>query len=184
MSTQYADYSSVVVNRKFVWPGIFSGAFLFLAIEATFGVLGAAIFGSATSTAPNAASTSIGIGAGIWMVVLTIIALYFGGRLASTYSATATRNAGMYAGLVTFGVSIFAAFLVAALTSLATGAMAAHAGVAGAASATNFIILSGYWLFAAMILGAIAAGWGGIHGAMTTGLRTIERTTTETKRVA
>jgi hypothetical protein len=35
----------VPVSRGFLWSGIFSGTFLFIAIEVTFGVLGAAIFG-------------------------------------------------------------------------------------------------------------------------------------------
>ncbi len=183
MSTQYMD--SVLVNRKFGWPGIFSGTFLFLAIEATFGVLGAAIFAAAANAPSTAASPNAGVGAGIWMVVLTIIALYFGGKLASTYSATGTRIAGMYAGLVTYGVSIFAAFLIAAMASFASGPASAHAGILGAASATNSIIPVGYWLFAAMILGMASAAFGGIHGAMTSGIRKMEqRATTETKRVA
>jgi hypothetical protein len=181
MSTQYADYSLAIVNRKFAWSGIFSGTFLFLAIEATFGVLGSAVFHSALKTSSaSAASPNIGVGAGIWMVVLSIIALYFGGRLASTYSATATGNAGMYAGLVTYGVCILVAILVAALVSLACGAAAARAG----STVPNFIIPSRYWLSAAMVLGMIAAAVGGIHGTITSGLRTMERAITETKRVA
>ena len=181
MSTQLADYSSVLSNRKPAWAGIFSGTFLFLAIETTFGVLGASIFSSA--------GAGMSIGAAIWMVVLTIIALYSGARLASSYSATGARNVGIYAGLVTYGVSVFAAFLTAGLWFFTFGPPSAHAGAAG--MAMPYLIPAGYSLSAAMILGMIAAAIGGIHGAMTGGPRSMERTTerstertAETKRVA
>ena len=47
----------------------------------------------------------------------------------------------------------------------------------------DFIIIGGYWLFAAMVLGMIAAASGGIHGARMDRLERPERTI-ETKRVA
>lgn len=182
MSTQYTEFS--VANRQFSWPGIFSGTFLFLAIEATFGMLGVAIFVSAVSHAANPANRGIGIGAGIWTVVLSIIAFYFAGKLASTYSATTTRNAGMYAGLVTYGMSVFTTLLIGAFMV----GNPVTPGVSGyPLNVLDFIVAGGYWLFAAMFLGMIAAASGGIHGAMTSGLRrTVERSsdTATTKRVA
>ena len=185
MASQYTDYSAVLTNRKFSWSGIFSGTFLFFAIEVTFGVLGVAIFTEAINPrSANPIGPGISIGSGIWMVVLSIIALYFAGKLASTQSGTTTRNSGMYAGLVTFGMCIFASFLIMNLTLGNTFGL--HAGVANSAAFTvaDFIVAGGYWLFAALVLGMIAASSGGIHGSMAAdSLRTPERTI-ETKRVA
>ncbi len=183
-ATQFTEYPTLQVNRKFSWSGIFSGTFLFLAIEATFGVLGVAIFTEAINPrSANPIGLGISIGSGIWMIVLSIFALYFAGKLASTQSFTTNRNSGMYAGLVTFGMCIFASFLV---TSLVLGSsFGFHAGVANSAAFTvaDFIVAGGYWLFAALVLGMIAAASGGIHGSMLGSTRTQERTI-ETKRVA
>lgn len=161
MSSQSINYPagpSLVVSpvRFFSWSGIFAGTFLFLAIEATFGTLAAAIFGT-----PYTAG-SINIGFGIWMVILSIIALYFGGKLASKISGTITRNIGMYAGLVTFGMSLFATILVM--------------GFGGPVRAIFLLGVAGYWIFAALVLGMIAAAIGGTHGAwMGSRPATIER---------
>jgi hypothetical protein len=184
MATQYTEYPSTLITRKLSWSGVFSGSFLFLAIEATFGVLGVAIFTQAIN--PHSASPigpGISIGSGVWMIVLTMIALYFAGKLASTQSATTTRESGMYAGLVTFGMCVFASFLI---TSLALGNTFGRqiTGVAPSGfTVADFIIIGGYWLFAAMVLGMIAAASGGIHGSRVDRLERPERTI-ETKRVA
>jgi len=61
-ATQYTDYPTAPVSRVFSWSGIFVGTFLFLAIEATFGVLGIAVF---TSTAGLHSANSIGTGMAI-----------------------------------------------------------------------------------------------------------------------
>lgn len=150
MSSQSINYPtgpSLVVSpaRFFSWSGIFAGTFLFLAIEATFGTLAASIFGT-----PFTAG-HISIGFGIWMIVLSIIALYFGGKLASKLSGTITRNIGMYAGLVTFGMSLFASVLVM--------------GSGGPVRMAFLLGIGGYWIFAALVLGMIAAAIGGTHGA-------------------
>jgi hypothetical protein len=190
MATQYTTYppgsypSGTVISRL-SWSGIFAGTFLFLAIEVTFGILGVAIFTQAMN--PNAAnppSSGVSIGSGIWMVVLSIIALYFAGKLASRVSGSITRNAGMYAGLVTFGMCIFSSFLI---TNMALGnnfrLQANLANVSGAAVA-DFIVVGGYWLFAALVLGMIAAASGGIHGSITAGAGRSTEQVVETKRAA
>ncbi len=185
MAAQYTEYPAVLMNRKFSWSGIFSGTFLFLAIEATFGVLGVAIFTEAINPrSANPIGPGISIGAGIWMIVLSIIALYFAGKLASTQSATTTRNSGMYAGLVTFGMCISAAFLI---TGSALGStFGLHASIANASALTvaDFIVAGGYWLFAALVLGMIAAASGGIHGSMAANVQTVPERIGESKRVA
>lgn len=183
MATQYTEYPSTLIAPRLSWPGVFSGSFLFLAIEATFGVLGVAIFTQAINPhSANPIGPGISFGSGVWMIVLTMIAFYFAGKLASSQSGTTTRASGIYAGLVTFGMCVFASFLI---TSIALGnTFGRHTGVAPSGfTVADFIIIGGYWLFAAMVLGMIAAASGGIHGARMDRLERPERTI-ETKRVA
>ena len=137
---------------------------MFIAIEVTFGLLGLAIFASAAN--PNAAQPVAGmsVGIGIWTVVLSIIALYFAGRTASRLSGTLKRTIGTYHGLVTYGMSIFATVLIAALalgSTVAGNAGISHVGNTALASA---VATSGWWIFFACVLGMIAAAIGGSQG--------------------
>lgn len=166
MATQYADYPVIPARRVFSWSGIFAGTFVFLAIESTFGILGAAIFASAGN--PGAAvptEPTLSVGLQVWMIILSIIALYFAGKTSSKMLfRSADRNLGMYHGLVTFGMSIFATILIfaMALGSTTTAAATRLGGIAG------YISNGGeYWLFAAFVLSMIAAAVGGMHGVGT-----------------
>lgn len=163
------------------WGAIFAGTFMFLAIEITFGLLGTAIFASATN--PNASHGGINVGIGIWAIVLSFIALYFAGKTASHLSAAPSRNIGLYHGLVTYGMSLFAAVLV---TALAVGSTVA--GATGVTQLSNNTIIgaistAGWWIFFACLAGMIAAAIGGTHGALTTRVRATEAPA-EIRRVA
>ncbi|HTU49711.1 MAG TPA: hypothetical protein VMF56_03900 [Acidobacteriaceae bacterium] len=162
MAPQYADYPVIPARRVFSWSGIFAGTFVFLAIESTFGLLGAAIFASASN--PHAAvptTPGLSIGFEIWMVILSIIALYFAGKTSSKLLVR-DANLGVYHGLVTFSMAVFSTVLLLALSLGGATAMAtAHFGnVAG-------VISSGgeWWLFVAFVLSMLSAAVGGLHGA-------------------
>lgn len=190
MATQPIPYPAsptlvVPVNRPFSWSGIFGGTFLFLAIEATFGILGVAIFATAVNPAStNPVGPGISAGVGIWMVVLSIIAFYFAGKLASKLSGAITRNVGMYAGLITFGMSIFAAILITTLVLGSTVQGATGLAYAGPTRVVDMLITGGYWLFAALVLGMISAASGGIHGAWSSRATAAVQRSYETKRAA
>jgi hypothetical protein len=132
-------------GTSFSWSSVFAGTFVFLAIEVTFGMLAWAIF------APQASGLSAG--SGIWMIILSIIALYFGAQTAAHFSNEDRRLNGMYYGLVTFGLSIFSSILIAAMA------------VGSTASSARFLLdgvaANSGWLFVALILGGIAAAIGG-----------------------
>jgi hypothetical protein len=132
-----------------VWSSVFAGSFVFLAIEATFGTLAAAIFPAGHRAG------ALGPGAGIWMIILSIIALYFGAKAASHLSGEARKLNGMYYGLVTFGLSIFASVLIGAM-------MVGNTANAGAL--LGMVTANAVWLFITLILGGIAAGIGGALG--------------------
>ena len=151
------------IRSRMSWPAIFAGTFVFLAIEVTFGVLGTAIFASAANPASTHPVSGMSAGIGIWLVILSIIALYFGGRAAAALSGTIDSHTGMYHGLVTFGVSVFTSVVVGAMvlgtTTLAPATRAANA--AGPATVSDYVATAGYWLFVALLLGMIAAAMGG-----------------------
>lgn len=188
MATPIAGYTTTPtspVPRAFSWSGIFAGTFLFLAIEVTFGILGVAIFASAANPGSvQPVSTGIHWGMGIWMVVLSIIAMYFAGKLAARLSAAPSRNSGMYAGLVTFGMCIFTAVLITAFALGST--VGGHTGIAyaGPYSVADILAVGGYWVFVAMVLGMISAASGGIHGSESGRLRSRPETRTDERRVA
>src|SRR6185312_5365515 len=188
MATQYTEYPVTPVPRMFSWTGIFAGTFLFLAIEATFGILGVAIFGSATNPASaNPVGPGVSAGVGIWMVVLSIIALYFAGKLAGRLTGANSRNMGMYAGLVTFGMCIFTAALISALTLGSTVSGTNGIEAVNPVRLADILTTGGYWLFIALVLAMLSAAMGGIHGATSSGLRmtsTTARTTPEERRAA
>jgi hypothetical protein len=132
-----------------IWSSVFAGSFVFLAIEVTFGMLAAAIF-----PATNRAG-ALGAGPGIWMIILSIIALYFGAQATTYLSNEARKLNGMYYGLVTFGLSIFASLLVATM-------IVGDTAIAGLL--LGMVTANAAWLFITLILGGIAAGIGGAHG--------------------
>jgi hypothetical protein len=144
------------------WPAIFAGTFVFLAIEVTFGVLGTAVFASAENPSSAHPVTGMSAGIGIWLVILSIIALYFAGRAATSLSGTADRHTGMYHGLVMFGMSVFTSVLITAMMlGSTTIAPASRAAAAGPATVGDVVATAGYWLFVALLLGMIAAAMGG-----------------------
>lgn len=173
--------------RRLSWSAIFGGAFVFLAIEVTFGVLGIALFASTpNAVAAKAFTAEITTRLGIWMVVVSIIALYFGGRCAALLSQTRSTHVGMYHGLVTFGLSIVSSVLV---TSVALGGVdsgaPAHASALGFATVADIVAACGFWLFAALILGLLAAFTGGRQGVERCEVNSIDRgNITEARRVA
>lgn len=188
MATPIAGYTTATpspVPRAFSWSGIFAGTFLFLAIEVTFGILGMAIFASASNpTGPQPVSTGIHWGMGIWMVILSIISMYFAGKLAARLSGAPSRNSGMYAGLVTFGMCIFTTVLIVAFALGST--VGGHTGIAYAAptAIANVLATGGYWVFVALVLAMIAAASGGIHGSESGRLHTRPEARTDERRAA
>ena len=153
------------IRSRMSWPAIFGGTFVFLAIEVTFGVLGTAIFASAANPASAHPVSGMSADIGIWLVILSIIALYFGGRAAASLSGARDSHLAMYHGLVTFGVSVFTAVVIGALVlGTTTMAPAARAANAGPATVADYVATAGYWLFVALLLGMIAAAMGGSQG--------------------
>ncbi len=156
MASQVPNFAGTTeaapVNTRFSWSGIFAGTFLFLAIEATFGMLAAAIFGPAASFS----GLQMTIGPGIWMIVLTAIAMFFAGRMAARLSGATSRAMGMRAGLVTFGMSIFATILTIGMLLGGTSG--------GPVTGAGLLAGTWYWAFMTLIIAMFTSAAGGAQG--------------------
>jgi len=145
------------------WGAIWAGMFSFIAIWSVFGSLGLAIFASAATPSAQHPVTGMAWGMSIWAIVLTIIAMFVGGRVTGHLASLTRRQDGMLHGQIMFGLSCVAALILAVLagTSLSGG-------TGTAATAQSFSIVAGMgWAgFLALIL-----GWFAALGGATTGLR-------------
>lgn len=136
------------------WGAIWAGVFSFVAIWSVFGLLGAAIFSSAGNTANP--SVGIGWGMGIWSIVLTMIAMYVGGRVTGHLAGLSTRNEGALYGMTMFGLAVIAALVVVVFSGAAAGN-----GAAAAPFMLTVFSSVGWFGFAALFLGWLCAMGGG-----------------------
>lgn len=94
-------------HRRISWSALFGGVVLALAIELLLSLLGAGI-GLGTINV-NAGSTpsasSFGIGAGLWWVISSCIALFAGGFASAWLAGNEIRFDGILHGLVTWGIA-------------------------------------------------------------------------------
>lgn len=162
-----------VSPSRTAWGAIFAGTFASLAVWATFGALGLAIFSSNAN--PNAPRplTGMPIGEGFWVVILSMIALYVGGRVTSALADVRASGEAITHGFVMFGLTTFAAILIATmLAGSATAGTTTAAGTAHSPYVLGTIAGSGYIVFIALLLSACTAIWGSSHGRPRIGRRT------------
>lgn len=95
------------VHRRISWAAIFGGVILVMAVQLLLSLLGAGIglgtVNTNAGTTPDA--STLGIGAGVWWVVSSIIALCFGGYVSAWLAGIEIRWDGMLHGLVTWGIA-------------------------------------------------------------------------------
>ena len=125
------------LHRRISWAAIFGGVILVVAIQLLLSLLGAGIglgtVNTSAASTPNAGS--LGIGAGIWWVVSSCIALFAGGYIAAWLAGIEIRFDGMLHGLVTWGIATLLTFwlLTSAIGGIIGGGFSALGSVAGAA---------------------------------------------------
>ncbi len=132
------------------WGAIWAGVFSFTAIWAVFGLLGAAIFATAGNTA--APSTGIGWGMGIWSIILTMIAMFVGGKVTGRLASPETRGDAAMCGQTMFGLAVVAALLVVVISGVAAGN-----GAAAAPYMLTVFSSVGWFGFVALFLGWLCA---------------------------
>ena len=125
------------VHRRIAWGAIFGGVVLVVAVQLLLSILGAGIGASTVNV--NAGSTpaaaSMGIGAGIWWIVSSLIALAFGGYVSAWLAGVELRWDGMLHGLITWGIATLLTIylLTSAVGGIIGGGFSAFGNVASAA---------------------------------------------------
>ena len=124
-------------HRRISWAAIFGGVILVMTVQLLFSLLGAGIgldtVNTNAGTTPNA--SSIGIGAGAWWIISSIIALAFGGYAAAWLAGIELRWDGLLHGLITWGIATLLTvwLLTSAIGGIIGGGASALGGLASAA---------------------------------------------------
>jgi hypothetical protein len=127
----------VHIHRRISWAAIFGGVILVVTVQLLLSLLGAGIglgtVNTNSGTTPDA--SSIGIGAGLWWVVSSIIALGFGGYVAAWLAGIEIKWDGVLHGLITWGIATLLTLylLSSAVGSIIGGGFSAVGSVTSAA---------------------------------------------------
>ena len=94
-------------HRRISWAAIFGGVVLVVAVQLLLSLLGAGIgLGTVnTNLGSTPTASSLGIGAGVWWVVSSCIALGLGGYVAAWLAGIEIRLDGVLHGLITWGIA-------------------------------------------------------------------------------
>lgn len=146
MATQFAggtppyDASVVRPGRRVSWGAIFAGVVIAVAVQLLLGILGTGIGLSMVDptdgTTPGA--TGFGIGAGLYWLVTTVVALGAGGYAAARVSGVTEKFDALVHGLVVWGVTLILTLylLTSAVGGIIGGAFRTVGTVATAAGST------------------------------------------------
>ncbi len=124
-------------HRRISWAAIFGGVILVVAVQLLLSMLGAGIglgtINTNAGTTPDA--SSLGIGAGVWWVVSSMIALAFGGYVSAWLAGIELRWDGVLHGLITWGIATLLTIylLSSAVGGIIGGGFSALGSVASAA---------------------------------------------------
>lgn len=128
------------LGRRASWSAIFAGVVIAVAVQLVLGILGTGIGLSMVDptdgSTPGAAG--FGIGAGIYWLITTVIALGAGGYVAARMSGVTERFDALVHGLVVWGVTLILTLylLTSAVGGIIGGAFRTVGAVAGAAGST------------------------------------------------
>jgi hypothetical protein len=140
-------------SRRMDWGAIWGGVFVFLGIWSVFAALGVAIFASISN--PGVALTT-STGLSIWLVVLTIIAMFVAGRETGYLAGITNRHDGLVHGLMMFGLSVAG---MAVLLNIGGRVLPGVAGVHNSYIVSTFVNI-GWAGFVGLFLGWLAAMFG------------------------
>ncbi len=124
-------------HRRISWAAIFAGVVLTIVIQLMLSLLGAGVGLSTVNV--NAGSTpdasSLGVGAGVWWVASSCIALFLGGYVAAWLAGVEIRFDGFLHGVIAWSIaSILTIYLLSsAVGSIVGGGFSALGSVASAA---------------------------------------------------
>ncbi len=125
------------IHRRIAWGALIGGVILTIAIQLLLSLLGAGIGLGTVNT--NAGSTpsasSLGMGAGIWWVVSSVIALFIGGYVTAWMAGVETRFDGFLHGVIAWGIATLLTvwLLSSAIGGIIGGGFSALGGIASSA---------------------------------------------------
>ncbi len=125
------------IHHRISWGAIFGGVILVVAVQLVLSLLGAGIgldtVNTNAGTTPDA--SSLGIGAGAWWIISSVIALAFGGYAAAWLAGVELRWDGLLHGLITWGIATLLTvwLLSSAIGGVVGGGASALGGLASAA---------------------------------------------------
>lgn len=153
------------------WGGVIGGLLVAIAVWLALSVLGLAVNLTALDPRNPAALQGIGMAAGLWSLVVWVVALFAGGVVAGHAAGIAERRRGALHGIVLWSLAtMLSMFVVAdAVRAVALGALMTTApdemGATGAALvAATSTGKALWWVFFAMLLGLGAALIGSTTG--------------------
>ena len=125
------------IHRRISWAAIFGGVILVVAVQLLLSLLGAG-FGLGTvntNAGSTPTATTLGIGAGLWWVISSCVALGVGGFVAAWLAGIEIRFDGVLHGLVTWGIATLLTLwlLTSAIGGIISGGFSALSSVASAA---------------------------------------------------
>lgn len=185
------------------WGGIFAGTLVALGNQLLWMLLGMGIGLGVISPVTQEGFGAIGIGAGLYMLVITLVSLFVGGWVACKLSGITDKTKSVLHGLVVWALFTFTAFYL--MTTAAGGLISSFAGVIGrsvsiiagemqaitpgmaetAMDAASRASLWGFFALALSAVAAIAGAWVGRSKETTTiGAAAAEETEHGTRKAA
>jgi hypothetical protein len=129
--------SATHTHGRISWAAIFGGVILVVAVQLLLSLLGAGIgFGTVnTNLGSTPTASTLGIGAGVWWVACSCVALGLGGYVAAWLAGVEIRFDGVLHGLITWGIATLLTFylLTSAIGGIIGGGFSALGGIASAA---------------------------------------------------
>ncbi|MGE7207268.1 hypothetical protein ACQKJZ_16530 [Sphingomonas sp. NPDC019816] len=128
------------LGHRVSWGAIFAGVVIAVAVQLVMGILGTGIGLSMVDPVEGSTpgATGFGIGAGLYWLITTVVALGAGGYAAARVSGVSDRFDALVHGLVVWGVTLILTLylLTSAVGGIIGGAFRTLGAVAGAAGST------------------------------------------------
>ncbi len=98
--------------RRISWASVFAGSVVAVMVSLLLSILGIGIGMGMIDPQANQSFSGLGVGSGIWWMVSSILALILGGWVAARVSGASKPFAGMFHGLLTWGVVTLVTFFI------------------------------------------------------------------------
>lgn len=116
--------------RRISWPALFAGLVVVLVVQLFLGTIGLSIgAGTINPVTQNAPFQGLGIGAGIWLTLSTLVALFAGGWVAGRAAHVLDRTDAALHGFLTWGLATLVTTYL--MTTIVGGLVSGAAGVLG-----------------------------------------------------